>query len=101
MGLLFKHRIEFVAYERVGGLPTQQEVSKGFAWADIKTMKGNEYHAAALAGNVGKSRFIIRYRTDIKPSYEIKFKEIRYKIESIENDDENNRTMTLFVRGAQ
>lgn len=102
MGLNFRHRIKFITYERVGGLPGDGvEVLKAEAWADIRTLKGHEFNSAALAGNVGKSRFIIRYQPDIKPHYIIKYKNMEYDIESIENDDEQNRTMTIFVKGHQ
>lgn len=101
MGLLFSHRIEFYALERQGGLPGQVEVSKGKAWAAVKTLKGSEFHAAALAGNIGKVRFIIRYNKNVQQTYKIKYKGKSYDIESIENDDGQNRTITLFAKTVQ
>lgn len=101
MGLNFSHRIEFIAFERQGGLPGQVEVSKGKAWAAVKTLKGSEYNAAALAGSIFNTRFIVRYNKNIESHYQIKFKGKVYDIESMENDDEQNRTMTLFAKAVQ
>lgn len=65
-------------------------------WADIKTMKGSEYNNFAIGGNIGVSRFIVRYTTIIKPLMKINYKGNLYSIESITNDDENNRTITII-----
>ncbi|WP_449354397.1 phage head closure protein [Virgibacillus natechei] len=98
MNLHFKHRIEIVEMrENPGPYPGEQEVLFSKAWADIKTMKGSEYDTAVIAGNVGKSRFIIRYMKGIKASMKIKYNGFTYDIESITNDDENNRTITMIA----
>ena len=98
MALQFKNRIEIIdivpaSGPEVGG---EQEVTIAQPWADIKTMKGSEYDSAMMAGNVGKSRFIIRYRKGIEYHHKIKFKGLTYEIESITNDDEKNYTITLI-----
>lgn len=94
----FKHRISIVELNpNHGPLPGEQETLFTKAWADIKTMKGSEYNNATIAGNVGKSRFIIRYMKGIKATMKIKYEGLTYKIESIENDDENNRTITMIT----
>src|SRR5699024_2306203 len=95
----FKHRISIVELKPNDGPdPGEQETLFTKAWADIKTMKGYEYNNAKIAENVGVSRFIIRYIKGIKPTMKIKYKGLTYEIESIENDDENNRTITMISR---
>lgn len=94
----FKNRIEIIE-EKPGGSPLpddKEEVLFSKAWADIRTMKGREFNIAKLAGNEGKSRFIIRYMKGIKAHMKIKYKGLIYEIESITNDDENNHTITII-----
>ena len=98
MNLHFTKRIEIMELQpNPGPEPGEQETLFTKAWADIKTMKGSEYDSATIAGNVGKSRFIIRYMKGIKPTMKIKYKGLTYGIESITNDDENNRTITIIA----
>ena len=68
------------------------------AWAAIKTMKGYEYFAAAQSNVVGVVRFIIRYTPGIQSNHEVKYNDKRYKIESIANDDEENKTITIIAK---
>jgi len=97
--LLFKHRISLVELKpNDGPEPGEQEILFTKAWAAIKTMKGREYNTAVMAGTEGVSRFIVRYIEGIKASMKIKYKGLTYEIESIENDDENNRTITMIAR---
>lgn len=95
----FKNRIEIIEIRPVRDSIYPDEVEEVLfskAWADIRTMKGREFNIAKLAGNEGKSRFIIRYMKGIKPNMRIKHKGLSYKIESITNDDENNHTITII-----
>lgn len=95
----FTKRIEIVAMQpNTGPEPGEQEKLFSKAWADIRTVKGYEYDSAAIAGNVGKSRFIIRYMKGIKASMKIKYKGLTYEIESITNDNENNQTITIVAK---
>ncbi|MFB4472715.1 phage head closure protein [Oceanobacillus caeni] len=99
MALHFKHRIEIMELKpNAGPEPGEAEVLFSKAWADIKTMKGSEYNNAVMAGNVGKSRFIIRYMKGIRASMKIKYNGLTYDIESITNDDENNHTITMIAK---
>lgn len=97
MALNFTKRIEFISLESYGPEPGGTEVSQGFAWADIRTLKGNEVAVFNSTALEGSSRFIIRYRKGIKKSWRIKYKGQLYKIESITNDDERNRTITIVA----
>lgn len=95
----FKHRIEIVELKpNEGPEPGESEGLFSKVWADIRTMKGYEYDSATMAGNVGKSRFIIRYMKGIKPTMKVKHKELTYEIESMTNDDEDNRTITIIAK---
>lgn len=96
----FKNRIEIVEIKKDLNSPYPEdtiEVLFSKAWADIRTMKGREYNIAKLAGNEGKSRFIIRYMKGIKAHMKIKYKGLIYEIESITNDDEQNHTITIIA----
>lgn len=95
--LKFDKRISIVK-EKVndGPLPGTTIQTIANLWADIKTMKGSEYNNFAIGGNIGVSRFIVRYTTIIKPLMKINYKGNLYSIESITNDDENNRTITII-----
>ena len=70
------------------------EITK--AWADIRTMQGREFYAAATVARIGMSRFIIRYIPGITQDMKIEFKGKLYNLESIENDDEQNKTITMI-----
>ncbi|PTL37649.1 phage head closure protein [Alkalicoccus saliphilus] len=97
MAFNFKHRISFMEeIPNPGPDPgtSLQEVKK--AWADIKTMKGSEFNTATMAGNLGVSRFIIKYTPGITSRMHIRFKGKDYSIRSIMNDDEQNRTITII-----
>lgn len=98
MALNFKHRIEIVE-ERPNPGPEPGTVETVIArpWAAIKTLKGTEYNTATIAGNVGKTRFIIRYMKGLKPhTMKLRYRGITYDIESLTNDDEENRTITII-----
>lgn len=98
MAFNFKHRISIVEYQpNDGPEPGEGEwVTVARPWADIRTMKGHRYEHHVLAHTVGVTRFIIRYMSGIKPTMKIVHKGIQYEIESITNDDEQNRTITII-----
>ena len=97
MNLHFKHRIELVELRpNPGPEPGEQEIVFARPWAAIKTMKGSEYNIASIAHNTGKSRFIIRYMEGVQANMKVRYKGNLYDIESITNDDEQNRTITII-----
>lgn len=99
MALNFKHRIEIIEERpNTGPWPGDYEtVVIAKPWAAIKTLKGTEYNTATIAGNVGKTRFIIRYMKGLKPhTMKLRYRGITYDIESLTNDDEENRTITII-----
>lgn len=68
-------------------------------WSRIFTVSGKEYFAAASVQNETTLRFVIRPPNfEIHPSCEIEFKGKRYAIESVLNDDFQNRTLTIIAK---
>jgi SPP1 family predicted phage head-tail adaptor len=67
-------------------------------WAAVKTMQGREYFAAATARSENTMRFIVRYVPDIDSSMRVLFKNRTFEIESVINDDEANKTLTIIVK---
>src|SRR5699024_172266 len=97
----FKNRIEIVEETSGSILPDDKE-EKVFtkAWAYILTMKGTEYNTASYTGNVDTSGFIIRYKKGIRHDIKIIYKGLKYEIESITNDNEDNYTLTIIAKVA-
>ncbi|EGQ4184523.1 head-tail adaptor protein [Staphylococcus pseudintermedius] len=86
-------------YERVNDSPfpndyTEKVIAK--PWADIKTIRGNEYLGSGLTASEIPVRFIIRYRDGITPKQRIKWKDLDFNIESVQNDNGLNRTLTIY-----
>jgi len=71
------------------------------AWAELKTQKGNTRFIAAQTEMQHQREFTIRYRNKLDDAerpkkLELVWKGKRHKIESIENDDGLNETMTIY-----
>jgi len=60
-------------------------------------MKGTEIQTLGLSAHEITSRFIIRYQSGIEHKHKIKYKGHTYDIESLVNDDEQNRTITIIA----
>lgn len=67
-------------------------------WADIKTMRASEFEAMGFTVTNVLIRFIIRYRKGIELDHKVKYNGDMYKIESFENDDGKNHTITIFAK---
>lgn len=68
-------------------------------WARIFTVSGREYFAAASVQSETTLRFVIRPpKFEVTPYHEIEFKGKRYAIESVLNDDFQNRTLTMIAK---
>lgn len=100
MAYHFNNRIEILGVESVindeGGVD-EEEVTIFKPWADIKTMRASEFEAMGFSVTKVPIRFIIRYRKGIELDHKIKYNGDMYKIESIENDDGKNYTLTIFA----
>ena len=98
---LFKHRITFLK-ETITVDELMQEnvemVEVATVWCMIKTVSGREYFSAASTQNENTYRFIIRYKNGLTPDMQIKFKERLFNIESILNDDEKDKTLTIIAK---
>ncbi|EOO54912.1 phage head closure protein [Bacillus cereus] len=98
-----KHRITFVKTETskddLGQVIDEKDVDHAICWADIKTMLGKEYFAAAASQAERTYRFIIRYRPDIETTMKIKFKGRIFDITHPPiNDGESNETLTIIAQ---
>ena len=83
-----KQRIEFMVEENVsdgqGGYDTTL-VSKGSTWAKVTNIHGGEYFFAAAVHLEKDVSFVIRYRSDISETWNIKFRGQKYNIQFIDN----------------
>jgi SPP1 family predicted phage head-tail adaptor len=99
---LYRHRINIqrpvITNDSLGQEEIIWEDSK-LLWCMIKTTQGREYFAAASTQNEKTTRFIVRYTTGIDESMRIVHKDKVYEIESVINDDELNKTLTIIGKG--
>ena len=98
-----KYRItiqQFISVQDDLGQETEgdwQDVKK--VWADIKTMQGREYLAAAANHAENTSRFIIRYTPGITNEMRLKYDGRVYDIvEPPINDNELSETLTIIAK---
>lgn len=100
MAYQFNNRISIIGiteeFNDEGGFEEiEAEVAK--PWADVKTMRAGEFEATGFSATNLPIRFINRYRKGIELDHKIKYNGNMYKIESIENDDGKNYTLTIFA----
>ncbi|MDT0656290.1 phage head closure protein [Staphylococcus chromogenes] len=99
MAYRFNNRIEIVERVSSGPMPNNfKENVIAKPWADIKTIRGNEYLSSGLTASEIPVRFIIRYREGITSKQRIKWKNLDFNIESVQNDDGLNRTLTIYSK---
>lgn len=85
------------------GFPTPEPIVYAKAWAALKTLKGNAFYTAAQGNMQHIREFKIRYQWKLddeeRPKrLQVKWKNKLHNIESIENDDGQNVTMTVRCR---
>ncbi|WP_245835691.1 phage head closure protein [Virgibacillus ndiopensis] len=85
------------------GFPINEPIFYCNAWAKLKTLKGNSFYAAASENLEHNREFTIRYQQKlddgVRPEkLELVWKGKTHQIESIENDDGLNTTMTVYAR---
>jgi SPP1 family predicted phage head-tail adaptor len=66
-------------------------------WAAIKTVSGREYFAAASVQAERTYRFIIRYTPGINETMKIDYQGRLFDIQSVLNDDEGRKTLTIIA----
>lgn len=76
------------------------------AWGQLKTLKGKTFYEAAQTNREHNRVFTIRYQKKlmegIRPKHvKVKWRGIEHEIESIENDDGQNVTMTVRCRAVE
>ncbi len=100
MAYHFNTRVEIIGERQSEDsfLPDEvEEYSVAKPWADIRTIKGSEYYEANVTANKIPMRFIIRYREGITTKQKVKYKGDLYNIESVQNDNAMNQTLTLYA----
>lgn len=100
---LFNKRITFQSFSEVlneNGFPVENWVDVKRVWSMIRTLKGTEYYQAATTQNENAMRFVIRYTTGLHPDMRVLYNSRYFDIESIINDDEANKTLTIMVKEA-
>ena len=96
-----KHRITIRSFRGVRdelGQTIQEWYDFKTVWCAIKTVKGTEYFSTGVVRAENTYRFIIRYMPGIKASMQIMFEGRLFKIESVLNDDEERRTITIVAK---
>lgn len=99
----FNHRIVFQAFGEgtdADGFPVEEWQDVKSTWSMIKTLKGSEFFAASSTQNENSMRFVIHYTEGLHPDMRIFYKDRTFEIESIINDDEANKTLTIIVKEA-
>ena len=85
------------------GYPILEPTVYTKAWGKLKTLKGHTKFVAAQSQMQHHREFVIRYQKKLEDSERPKdliftWKGQKHEIESIENDDGLNKTMTVFAR---
>lgn len=102
----FKQRLSFqyLSDEKdEDGFPITEPIPYTKAWAKLKTLKGSTFYAAAQNNMQHNREFTIRYQRKLddqeRPeNLQVKWKNRTHDIESIENDDGLNITMTVVAK---
>lgn len=82
------------------GFPITEPIEYTKAWASLKTLKGSSFYAAAQSNMEHIREFTIRYQRKLDDNerpkgLQVKWRGVIHDIESIENDDGQNVTMTV------
>lgn len=98
----FKQRLTFTQplEKNENGFPIPGSDTYTKAWGSLKTLKGKTFHEAAQTNREHNREFTIRYQSiladGVRPKHvKVKWRGITHDIESIENDDGLNATMTV------
>lgn len=91
----YKHRI-ILERRTAGSLNTWAEVDT--VWAAVEPLSGNQFYQNLVATTEVTGRVRIRYRTDIKPDWRLKFGTRIFNIVGIVNPKEENRELHIMYR---
>ncbi|USK56573.1 phage head closure protein [Cytobacillus solani] len=106
---LFRHYITFQEYDpeakNENGFPLpedQRYVDVKSVYAMIKTLSDRgssyEFYEAATTHSKNTNSFVVRYTTGITSDMRIKYNGHFYEIQSIINDNEMDKTLTIVAR---
>lgn len=100
-----RHKILFVKWDEVvsdsGEISNEWieiysgDTEKSSSWASIRDLKGSAFWAAQQSNSQIEGTILIRYRSDIKPEYQIQYKGRQFEILSTVNVDEKNRDLLI------
>ena len=96
-----KHRITIQSFRGIRdelGQTIQEWYDFKTVWCAIKTVKGTEIFSAGTVRTENIYRFVIRYTSGITSSMRIIFEGKIFGIESVLNDDEEHRTITIIAK---
>lgn len=96
-----KHRITFQALSQSKneyGEIVEEWLDIKTVWAEIKPVSGNQFFAAKQINSEISHNVYIRYRTDLKPSMRIKFKDRVFEVLYLMNVNEDNRLMQIYCK---
>lgn len=88
------------------GFPVPGSEIYARSWGALKTLKGRTFYSAAQTNREHNREFTIRYRKKlmggVRPKHvKVKWRGVEHEIESIENDDGQNVTMTVHCKAVQ
>lgn len=96
----FRHRIEiqeFAESVNENGYPVEDWQRKYLLWSDIKTVRGTETTSSATEINTDTYRFIVRHTKGLDTKMRVLFDGRTFDIQSILNDDELRKTLTIIA----
>ena len=85
------------------GFPISEPSTYTTAWGSLKTLNGKSFYAAAQVNMQNNRVFTIRYQKslmeNVRPNnLQVLWRGISHDIESIENDDGKNDSMTVILK---
>lgn len=78
------------------GYPISGEGEIATVWAIVKPVSSRDYFTAKATQSENIMQFTFRYRQGIESDMSIIYRDSKYEIESIINDEEANRTLTVM-----
>ena len=103
----YDQRLTFVQPpEKENGFPVPGTETYTKAWGSLKTLRGKTFYEAAQTNREHNREFEIRYQSILedgtRPKHgKVKWRGNTHEIESIENDDGQNITMTVFCKAVE
>jgi SPP1 family predicted phage head-tail adaptor len=90
-------RFEDAGTDPLSGLPIQEWVTYGEAFAKVEPLVGREYIAAGAEREQIPLKVTMRYRPDVRPADRVLVNGETFDIESAQNIKFRNRELLLYV----